>query len=185
MDRDCQVVILDYFINNDLGYLRGGSSIKVAYDRHVVWGTSYWGPKQQRFYGFPSNRVSEYDVYSTKRIIVVAKLKAMKWYDYGYLEEIEVRREDQQLYKFKEEDLQLGVKIYQKKLNITKPDTFRSKISNRTPYITYNNHQGIIYEDEYKRNTLIRKDELYKFSDGMLTSVRSVHHDIALNLRID
>nr|GFC61915.1 hypothetical protein [Tanacetum cinerariifolium] len=26
----------------------------------------------------------------------------MKWYDYGYLEEIEVRREDQQLYKFKE-----------------------------------------------------------------------------------
>ncbi|GKE78166.1 hypothetical protein Tco_1544286, partial [Tanacetum coccineum] len=30
-----------------------------------------------------------------------AKVKVMKWYDYGYLEEIEVRREDQQLYKFK------------------------------------------------------------------------------------
>ncbi|GJW66093.1 hypothetical protein Tco_0117977 [Tanacetum coccineum] len=28
----------------------------------------------------------------------------MKWYDYGYLEEIKVRREDQQLYKFKEGD---------------------------------------------------------------------------------
>ncbi|GJZ34178.1 hypothetical protein Tco_0579614 [Tanacetum coccineum] len=28
----------------------------------------------------------------------------MKWYDYSYLEEIEVRREDQQLYKFKEGD---------------------------------------------------------------------------------
>ncbi|GKG52222.1 hypothetical protein Tco_0547097, partial [Tanacetum coccineum] len=28
----------------------------------------------------------------------------MKWYDYGYLEDIEVRREDQQLYKFKEGD---------------------------------------------------------------------------------
>ncbi|GJZ29304.1 hypothetical protein Tco_0573951, partial [Tanacetum coccineum] len=28
----------------------------------------------------------------------------MKWYDYGYLEEIEVRREDQHLYKFKEGD---------------------------------------------------------------------------------
>ncbi|GJV00814.1 hypothetical protein Tco_1330084 [Tanacetum coccineum] len=28
-------------------------------------------------------------------------------------------------------------------------------------------------------------DELYKFSDGTLTSVRSVLHDIASNLRID
>ncbi|GKB23841.1 hypothetical protein Tco_0863242 [Tanacetum coccineum] len=99
----------------------------------------------------------------------------MKWYDYEYLEKIEVRREDQKFYKFKEgdvprpnlrdikdmplilvqkkisnleiddiydlnvalriftrrvviqkrvEDLQLGVKSYQKKLNITKPETF-------------------------------------------------------------
>ncbi|GJR21650.1 hypothetical protein Tco_0970177 [Tanacetum coccineum] len=28
----------------------------------------------------------------------------MKWYDYGYLEDIKVRREDQKLYKFKEGD---------------------------------------------------------------------------------
>ncbi|GJR51013.1 hypothetical protein Tco_1401534 [Tanacetum coccineum] len=48
------------------------------------------------------NRVSKHDVYSTKRIITVTKVKVKKWYDYGYLEEIEVRREDQQLYKFKE-----------------------------------------------------------------------------------
>ncbi|GJT90646.1 hypothetical protein Tco_1079491 [Tanacetum coccineum] len=160
----------------------------------------------------------------------------MKWYDYGYLEEIEVRREDQQLYKFKEgdfprlhlqdiedmllllvqkklsnlerdvifdlgmglrmftrcivilkrmEDLQLGVESYHKKLNITKPETFRFDISNRTPYTTYNNPQGIIYEDKYKRNMLMRTDELYKFSDGTLTSVRSVLYDIALNPRMD
>ncbi|GKD97426.1 hypothetical protein Tco_1381323, partial [Tanacetum coccineum] len=44
------------------------------------------------------------------------------------------------------EDLQLGVKSYQKKLNITKPQTF---------------------------------------SDGTLTSVRTVLHDIASNLRMD
>ncbi|GKE86951.1 hypothetical protein Tco_1560693, partial [Tanacetum coccineum] len=36
-------------------------------------------------------------------------------------------------------DLQLGVKSYQKKLNITKPKTFRSDISNKTPYTAYNN----------------------------------------------
>ncbi|GJV17537.1 hypothetical protein Tco_1362860 [Tanacetum coccineum] len=188
-DRCRQVVPVGYFINNDLEYLKGNHTL---------------GPKRQRFYGFASNRVSKHDVYSTKRIIAVTHVKVMKWYDYGYLEEIEVRREDQKLYKFKEvdfprlnlrdieyirvvilkrvEDLQLGVESYQKKLNITKPKIFRSDISKRTPY---NNPQGIIYVDKYKRNRLMRSDELYKFSDGTLTSVRYVLHDIASNLRMD
>ncbi|GJR32902.1 hypothetical protein Tco_1109134 [Tanacetum coccineum] len=192
MDRGRQVVPVDYFINNDLEYLRGGSSSR-------KYTTSTTKTKDAK--------VSKHDVYSTKRIIAVTKVKVMKWYDYGYLEEIEVRREDQQLYKFKEgdfprlhlhdiedirivilkrvEDLQLGVESYQKKLNITKPETFRSDISNRIPYTAYNNPQGIIYEDKYKRNRLMRTDELYKFSDGTLTSVRSVLHDIASNLRMD
>ncbi|GKA79972.1 hypothetical protein Tco_0786568 [Tanacetum coccineum] len=211
-DRGRQVVLVGYFINNDLEYLKGGSSskkfmtsttktkavkyddiqgiedmvpslwspMKIAYDGYAIWGITHW----------------------------VTHVKVMKWYDYGYLEEIEVRRENQKLYKFKEgdfprlnlcdiddmmlllvqkkitnlerdvifnlnvalrmftkrvvilkrvEDLQLGVKSYQKKLNITKSKTFR----------------------------LIRLDELYKFSDGTLTSVRSVLYDIASNLRMD
>ncbi|GJT67692.1 hypothetical protein Tco_1019172 [Tanacetum coccineum] len=129
----------------------------------------------------------------------------MKKYDYGYLEEIEVRRDDNTLHKFKEgdfpnlnlrdiedmllllvqkkisnlerdvifnlnvalriftrsivilkrvEDLQLGVESYQKKLNITKPETFRSGISKLTPYTAYKNPQGIIYQDKLKRNSL-------------------------------
>ncbi|GJS09327.1 hypothetical protein Tco_0366123 [Tanacetum coccineum] len=40
-------------------------------------------------------------------------------------------------------------------------------------------------EYKYKRNMLIRSDELYKFSDGTLTSIRSVLYDIASNLRMD
>nr|GEU65751.1 hypothetical protein [Tanacetum cinerariifolium] len=83
------------------------------------------------------------------------------------------------------EDLQLGVESYQKKLNINKTETFKSNISKRTLYTAYNNPQGIIYVDKFKRNRLIRSDELYKFSDGTLTSVRSVLHDIASNLRMD
>ncbi|GJW40669.1 hypothetical protein Tco_0066514 [Tanacetum coccineum] len=73
----------------------------------------------------------------------------------------------------------------QKKLNITKPQTFKSDISDRTPYTSYNNPQGIIYLDKYKRNRLIRSNELYKFCDDTLTSVQSVLHDIASNLRMD
>ncbi|GKD72861.1 hypothetical protein Tco_1331143, partial [Tanacetum coccineum] len=72
-----------------------------------------------------------------------------------------------------------------KKLNITKPETFKSDISNKIPYTAYNNPQGIIYEDKYKRNRLMSTDELYKFSDETLTSVRFVLHDIASNLRMD
>ncbi|GJY84054.1 putative ribonuclease H-like domain-containing protein, partial [Tanacetum coccineum] len=120
----------------------------------------------------------------------------MKWYDYGYLEEIEVRREDQQLYKFKEGDFPRLHLHYIEDIPSTrsqklpeeahtKPQTFRSDISNRIPYTAYNNPQGIIYEDKYKRNRLMRTDELYKFSDGTLTSVRDVLHDIASNLRMD
>ncbi|GKE12273.1 hypothetical protein Tco_1415824 [Tanacetum coccineum] len=167
--------------------------------------------KRQRFYGFTSNRVSKYDVYSTKRIIIVTKVKVKKWYDYGYLEEIEVRREDQQLYKFKECDFprlylhdikDMLLLLVQKKLSNLERDVIfdlgvallmftrrivflKFDISNRTPYTAYNNPQGIIYDQKYKRNRLMRTDELYKFSDGTLTSVRFVLHDIASNLRMD
>ncbi|GJY61039.1 hypothetical protein Tco_0461696 [Tanacetum coccineum] len=47
---------------------------------------------------------SKKDVYSRKCIIAVTRLSIMKSYDYGHLDEIEVRREDQQLYTFKEGD---------------------------------------------------------------------------------
>ncbi|GJY16035.1 hypothetical protein Tco_0386457 [Tanacetum coccineum] len=80
------------------------------------------------------------------------------------------------------EDLQLGVESYQKKLYITRPETFMSDISKRTPY---NNPQDIIYLDKYKRNRLMCSDELYKFCDVTLTSVRTVLHDITSNPRMD
>ncbi|GJQ95018.1 hypothetical protein Tco_0006157 [Tanacetum coccineum] len=54
-----------------------------------------------------------------------------------------------------------------------------------TPYTAYNNPQGIIYVDKYKRNRLMHSDKLYKFSDGTLISFRFVLHDIASNLRMD
>nr|GEV22315.1 hypothetical protein [Tanacetum cinerariifolium] len=234
-DLGHQVVPVDDFINNDLEYLKGGSSsskyatsttrtkdakydnvkgiedmvptlwspVKVAYNKHAVWRTYHW---------------------------------VMRWYDYRYLEEIVVRRDDNLLYNFKEgdfprlnlrdiedlllllvqkklsnldvddwyyldvalrmftrriiilhrvKDLQLGVESYQKKPNITRPETTRYNISKLTPYTAYENLQGIIYQDKYKRNRLMHSDELYKFCDGSLSSVRSVLNDIASNLEMD
>ncbi|GJV69474.1 hypothetical protein Tco_1484983 [Tanacetum coccineum] len=69
------------------------------------------------------------------------------------------------------EDLQLGVKSYQKKLNLTKPDIYRSDLKRREAYTTYSNPRGFIYQNKDKMNRLMCIDELYKFSDGTLNDV--------------
>ncbi|GJU82058.1 retrovirus-related pol polyprotein from transposon TNT 1-94 [Tanacetum coccineum] len=264
--RNRQIVPTDYFFNNDLAYLQGGSTeriyttsltktkaakydlqgiedmapilwspTKVAYDKHVALGTSHYGPKRQPFYGYATNSVSKHDVYSTKRILAVTNVKVNKWYGYGHLEEIEVRRSDWKLFKFIEsdfprlhlndiedmlilivqnkifnlkgedivhlavalrmftrhiviqkrvEDLQLGVKRYQKKLNISRPLTYKADITDLEPYTAYSNPQDVIYLDKLERNRLMCSHELYKFSDGTLISVRDKLKDMANNLEL-
>ncbi|GKC44184.1 hypothetical protein Tco_1061906 [Tanacetum coccineum] len=83
------------------------------------------------------------------------------------------------------EDLQLGVKSYQKKINVTRPDTTRPDLKKRHPYTPYKDPQGFIYVDDYKRNMLMRSDELYKFSDGTLTILLSSLEDITKNINIE
>nr|GEX88281.1 hypothetical protein [Tanacetum cinerariifolium] len=134
-------------------------------------GLKTWCP----FYGFTVNRESALDVYSKRRIIAVIELKIVEWNNYKHLDWISVRRDDDKIYKFKEddlkrlriqdiedmllllvqgklfnltveerfafnvsltmftrsiiiqrrmEDLQLGVERYQKRINLTKPDTY-------------------------------------------------------------
>ncbi|GKA48962.1 hypothetical protein Tco_0741920 [Tanacetum coccineum] len=83
------------------------------------------------------------------------------------------------------EDLQLGVESYQKKLNLTNPDSYRSDLRNKTAYTSYSDPHGMIYVDQFSRKRLMRADELHKFSDGTLNDVRSTHYDIALGIRIE
>nr|GEW83708.1 vacuolar protein sorting-associated protein 41 homolog [Tanacetum cinerariifolium] len=76
------------------------------------------------------------------------------------------------------EDLQLGVERYQKKLNLTKPDTYRSDLKHKEAYTAYSNPIGFIYQNKDKQNRLIRIDELQKFSDGTLNDVRTALDDL-------
>ncbi|GJS49935.1 hypothetical protein Tco_0600056 [Tanacetum coccineum] len=206
-----QVAHVNYFINNDLKYLKGGSSSR----KYTTSTTKTKAAKYDNIQGIEDMVPSLWSPEkSSKRIIAVTHVKVMKWYDYGYLEEIEVRREDQKLYKFKEGDfprlnlrdikdmlllleqkkisnlerdvifdlnvalrmftrhvvilkrmvdLQMGVKSYQKKLNSLPGHSGLSDIAKE---LHYHCHTSI-------------------FSDGTLTSVRSVLHDIASNLRMD
>nr|GEX18005.1 hypothetical protein [Tanacetum cinerariifolium] len=75
------------------------------------------------------------------------------------------------------EDLQLGVKSYQKKLNLTKPDTYRSDLKRKEAYIAYSNPRGFIYQNKDRQNMLMRIDELHKFNDGTLIDVRTTLDD--------
>ncbi|GJW45875.1 retrovirus-related pol polyprotein from transposon TNT 1-94 [Tanacetum coccineum] len=188
--RGRQIIPQDYFINNDLEYMKGGdlsrrystsvtktkavtydlkwiedlvpklwSPVQVKYDQHAYLGTSHWGPKRQRFYEYTSNMTSSKDVYSRRRIIVVTRLKIMKKYDYGHLEEIKIHRDDQKQYT--------------------------SNLINMTTYTAYSDPKGVIYKDQMNINRLMSADELYKFSNGMLDDVRFALHDIASGIKLE
>ncbi|GKE29124.1 hypothetical protein Tco_1444508 [Tanacetum coccineum] len=83
------------------------------------------------------------------------------------------------------EDLQFGVKSYQKKLNITKPDTYRSDLKRRDAYTAYSNPRGFIYQNKDKKNKLMRINELHKFSDGTLDDVRTTLNDRLKGIKME
>ncbi|GJZ93292.1 hypothetical protein Tco_0665357 [Tanacetum coccineum] len=112
-----QVVPINYFINNDLGYLKGGSSSR-KYTTSTIKTKAAKYNDIQGIEDMVSSLWSPIKMF-TRRVVILKRV----------------------------EDLQLGVKSHQKKLNITKPKTFGSDISKRTPYTAYSNPQGIIYVD--------------------------------------
>nr|GEZ13383.1 hypothetical protein [Tanacetum cinerariifolium] len=82
------------------------------------------------------------------------------------------------------QDLQLGVESYQKKLNLTKPDTYGSDLKHKEAYTAYSNLRGFIYQNKDKKNRLTRIDELNKFSNGTLTDVRAALDDRLKGIRM-
>nr|GFA83826.1 hypothetical protein [Tanacetum cinerariifolium] len=118
--------------------------------------------------------VNPEDVYSKRRIIAVTELKIVEWHDYKHLDWILMRVED----------LQLGVKSYQKRLNLTKPDTYRPDLKRREAYTAHSNPRGFIYQNKDKKNRLMRIDELHKFSDGTLNDVRNALDDRLKEIRM-
>nr|GEW10662.1 hypothetical protein [Tanacetum cinerariifolium] len=185
-----RVIPFDHFINNDLEYLcRGASSRKYTTSITKTKAADYGHIKwiEDLLYGFAVNRESARDVYSKRRIIAVTELKIVKWHNHKHLDWIMLTNltvEERFAYnvslkfftrsiviKRRVEDLQLGVKSYQKKLNLTRPDTYRSDLKRKEAYIAYSNPRGFIYQNKDKQNKLMRIAELHKFNDETLTDV--------------
>ncbi|GKB62708.1 hypothetical protein Tco_0918894 [Tanacetum coccineum] len=176
MSGNSQKVPIDYFFNNDLKYMQGGV-LTMTYMTSIT-----------------KTKAAQYDLPSIEDMVpnirVPVKVEVMRKHGYGYLKEIVVRRADNDLYRFKEDDFpRLHINdiedIYQKKINVTKPKTTRLGLRKRDPFTLYQDPQGFIYVDNQERNRLIRSDELYKFCDGTLTSLLTSLEDIINNVNME
>nr|GEV72377.1 hypothetical protein [Tanacetum cinerariifolium] len=202
-NRGRRVIPFAHFINNDLEYLRGGASsrkyttsvtkMKAADYGHIKW-IEYLAPRTMCI-----QEPIDYDKHALwgRRIIDVTELKIVKWHSYKHLDWITIRFEERfafnvSLWMFtrsiviqrRMKDLQLGVESYQKRLNLTKPDTYRSDLKRKEAYTAYSNLRGFIYQNKNKKNRLIRIDELHKFSDETLTDVRTALDDRLKGIRM-
>nr|GEW01244.1 uncharacterized mitochondrial protein AtMg00810-like [Tanacetum cinerariifolium] len=80
------------------------SPVKVTYDKHALWGILHWREQHKTFYAYARGLQLKHDVYSTKCILAVAQVEVIRKNRYGYLQEIVLRRADNELYIFKEGD---------------------------------------------------------------------------------
>nr|GEW75141.1 putative RNA-directed DNA polymerase [Tanacetum cinerariifolium] len=168
-NRGRRVIPFEHFINNDLEYLRKGASsqkyttsvtkTKAADYGHIKWIEDFVPRTMwiQEPIGYDQHAFWGISHWGRKRHIVIQR---------------------------RVEDLQLDVKSYQKKFNLTKPDTYRSDLKRKEAYIAYSNPRGFIYQNKDKQNRLMRIDELHKFSDGMLTDVRTALDDRLKGIRM-
>ncbi|GJW64359.1 hypothetical protein Tco_0116243 [Tanacetum coccineum] len=213
MSRNRPKVPVDYFFNNDLKYLQGGISTMtyttsltktkaVQYDLpgiedmvEVIRKHGYRYLKEivvrrsdNDLYIFKEGdfpHLSINDIENMLLLVVQNRLINLSSNDVSDFT-IALRMFTRSLVIQKRvEDLQLGVKSYQKKINVTKPETTKSGIRKRDPYTPYQDPQGFIYVDNNGRNRLMRSDELYKFSDRTLTWLRTSLDDITKNIRME
>nr|GEY21801.1 hypothetical protein [Tanacetum cinerariifolium] len=158
-----RVIPFAHFINNDLEYLRGGASSRkyttsVTKTKAADYGNIKWIEdlvSRSMWIKDPIN----YDKHALWGVSHWGQKRQM------FTRSIIIQQ--------CVEDHQLGVKSYQKRLNLTKPDTYRSDLKRQEAYTAYSNPRGFIYQNKDKKNRLMRIDELYKFSDRTLNDVRN------------
>nr|GEY05140.1 hypothetical protein [Tanacetum cinerariifolium] len=149
-----------------------------------------------------------YDKHALWGIIAITDLKIVEWHSYKHLDWITECRDDDKLYKFKEGDFKrlrlqniedmllllvqgnlsdLTIEerfAFNKRLNLTKPDMYRSDLKRREAYTAYSNTRGFIYQNKDKKNRLMQIDELYKFNDRTLNDVRNALDDRLKGIRM-
>ncbi|GKC49197.1 hypothetical protein Tco_1071942, partial [Tanacetum coccineum] len=156
------IIPYEHFINNDLEYLKGGSSshkyttsitkTKAADYGHIKWIEDKI-PRKGDF-----KRLCREDIEDMLLLLVQGKLTNLN-VDERFTLNVALRMYTRRIViQERVEDLQLAVESYQKKINLTKPDTYRIDLRKMTLYTAYRDIQGIIYQDDMDRNCLMRTD---------------------------
>ncbi|GJT30130.1 hypothetical protein Tco_0910405 [Tanacetum coccineum] len=186
MNRNRQMVPVDYFFNNDLKYLQGGistmtytTSVSMIFQALNTWSKTFGvllkSPMINMHFG----------VFLIGEINVKSKLTNLSGNDvFDFAIALRMFTRSMVIQK-RVEDLQLGVESYPKKINVTKPKTTRPDLRKKDPYTPYQDPQGFIYVDNQGRNRLMRSYELYKFSDGTLTRLQTSLGDVTKNIRME
>ncbi|GJU80385.1 hypothetical protein Tco_1282750 [Tanacetum coccineum] len=127
-------------------YLRGGVSSESTSTSICPWEFALGEKKRDSsMHLLTSKGISSWDVYSKRRY------------------NCSVTRR-QFVIQRRVEDLQLGVESYQKKLNLTKPDTYISNLRRQDAYTPYSDPRGFIYENKTRRNDChAQLTKLHKF----------------------
>nr|GEV32638.1 hypothetical protein [Tanacetum cinerariifolium] len=163
--RGRHVIPFDHFINNDLEYLRGGASNRKDDD------------KLYKFKEGDFKRLRIQDIKDMLLLLVQGKLTNLTVEEY-FAFNVSLRMFTRSIViQRRVEDLQLCVKSYQKKLNLTKPDTYCFSLKRKEAYTAYSNPRGIIYQNKDKQSRLMWINELHKFSDETLNDVRTALDD--------
>ncbi|GKA13237.1 hypothetical protein Tco_0692883 [Tanacetum coccineum] len=153
-EKDGRLIIpIEVFFNNDLEYLKGKNSERtysmsitktpatrytqvalediipqlwspelVVYDKDDALGISHWGPQHQQFYRAMVNSSLKHTIFFKQRILSVLSVQVEKKFGYGII------------LKARVEDVQLGVKSYQRKLNLTPPQRTYPDIEAKETY---------------------------------------------------
>ncbi|GKE88842.1 hypothetical protein Tco_1566317, partial [Tanacetum coccineum] len=69
------------------------------------------------------------------------------------------------------EDLQLGIESYQKQLNLTKPGWDAKGFEYKHDYTIIESPRAVVFHVHNNEGKIMRFNEIYKFSDGMLTNI--------------
>ncbi|GJS63901.1 hypothetical protein Tco_0678465 [Tanacetum coccineum] len=107
------------------------------------------------------NKFSKHNVYSTQKNLGVKSVSVKKLYGYGHLEEIMEKRADQQIYKFKEGDF---VDLHLNGIE----DSLLLAVQHKLFHLNDNDIA----------------DELYKFLDETLKTIRDELHHRILNFHL-
>ncbi|GJZ57385.1 hypothetical protein Tco_0612879 [Tanacetum coccineum] len=182
------VIPFNHFINNDLEYLKGGSlshkyTTSITKTKAADYGQIKWIEDRISRRDFKGLR--RQDIEDMLLLLVQGKLTNLSL-DERYALNVALRMYTHRIViQERVEDLQLAVESYQKKINLSRPESQRSDLKKMIPYTAYPDIQGIIYQDDMNRNHLMRTDELYKFSDGTLNHVRTALNDIATGIQME